>query len=237
MPKGKTRKSKTKKTGNRLKKVEKKVNELYNEIETKVLGTLSDASGVIEISSIGITNAVPTVLLLNGMARGTAQSNRIGEKVKFTGLEMGLQFYSTSSMISQWQVRVMLVREKTALGSLASLSGLFGDATPAPHYTRNYATRDAERYSVLWDRSFVISPYASSLNGAGTSNNYNTSTPSTKRYMIKKKLNFITNYARGDTGTVTDIETNTFQLIVFTDGSTSNALDMYGTYNLFFRDA
>lgn len=230
----KFKKTTTSQLEKKVKKVTKKVDRIYSSIEQKVISTLTDA-GLTPIVFSGVVNASPIVRLLNGMIRGDEQGERIGEKACFRKLEMGLQFYSLAPSVSQAQFRVMIVKEgSTALGSDVSYTGLFGTATPAPNYTRNYSTRNPHRYSVLFDKTFLVSPYR----GENLAIGYlpNMSTPSSKVLMIDKKMNIASNYARSNAGTVADIEAGTISLLIFTDNSIASAYDVYMTYNLHYDD-
>lgn len=184
--------------------------------------------------SASITNVAPVIFCLNNMTQGTDETNRIGAKVKMIHLEMNLHLYRVSTLSNiPVLVRVMLVREITTLGSLLSLSQLMNSATPPPYDVRNNTTRDAKRFKVLSDKTFVMGP---KVNSTASTFHYNGNGPMNKIIKWNKKLNFMTNYIRGNTGTVSDIDTNALHLIIFTDSTVASDLQADLAYNLIVDD-
>ncbi len=169
-----------------------------------------------------VTQSTPFTLLLNGLQNGAARNQRIGQRATFGTLDMNIRLMTgTNSFSNAQSTRVMIVREKPCLGTALSLESLLDAAAPYTHYVYNYKDRDfTTRFFVIYDEVFSldgVSPFAQTLR-------------------IKKSLNFTSNYARGDTGTVTDIDTNSLYLVVITDWtSASTPPSFVYDYNLFFQ--
>lgn len=169
-----------------------------------------------------VTQTTPFTLLLNGLQNGAARNQRIGQRATFGTLELNMRLLCGTSGFSNTQaVRVILVREKPCLGVTLSLESLLDAAAPYTHYVYNHKDRDfSSRFFVSYDETF-------SLDGQS---------PFTRSLQIRKQLNFTSNYARGDTGLVTDIDTNALYLVVITDWTLATTPPSFVyDYNLFFQ--
>jgi len=184
--------------------------------------------------SASITQATPVVYCLNNISQGTDETNRIGSKVRMVHLEMNMHIFRyVNTQQPACMVRVLLVREISTLGSLLALNQLFSSATPPPHDVRNLITRDNRRFKILSDKTFSLGPRVVSISVA---EHMSGATSSTKIIKWNKKLNFVTNYARGNAGTVADIDTNALHVIVLTDNGTANDLACEIACNLTIDD-
>lgn len=178
---------------------------------------------------LGLTNVNPLNQCLNIMNQGTNEvNNRIGAKANFhfVNIKMRIAIVPGTWPATQGgDVRILLVKEKTTLGSLISLTQYFIDSTgPYTYSQRNYSDRDSNRFHCYYDKTFKI--------GVGDN---------TKDQLfhvnIYKKLNFSTNYSRNNLGTVQDIDTNGLSIIVITNQTTSSALNVNWEYVMGFTDA
>lgn len=180
--------------------------------------------------------AAPTTTVLNGLVQGTTNVSRIGEKVNFKTIDLRFRLITNSTLTTEASVRIMLVKERTALGSAPSLQGILGSATPNTWSTRNVTDRDPNRYHIYYDKVFYMSPGSWSLNGTGTSTFYNPARPSIILGSIVKKLDFVTDYSRSNAGDETDMDANCLALVAITDHGVASAMTLSYEMNLGFQD-
>lgn len=110
-----------------------------------------------------------TLLSLNLIPQGDDFNNRVGEEITSRYLNMKLRFTQPASTDSS-NIRTILMWDKQANGaspvvytSTNMATGILDDTlinypTLSPH---NY--RASERYTVLWDKTFVINPESSAV--------------------------------------------------------------------------
>lgn len=174
---------------------------------------------------ISFDQASPKIYTLNGLLKGDDIDKRSGNMVKAKRLEISGQIFANSpTLLFDTLIRIMVVKESSALGSSVSLAQLFGTSTPLTYAIRNMQTRDQERYTILKDIVCGIGPVSTSVNGAGVSTVALQGYPSIKDFYFDIPLNVNVNHARGNAGTEADIETNAYFLVFITDVSTVNAV-------------
>jgi hypothetical protein len=130
-----------------------------------------------------------------------------------------------SSVQTVVNVRYLIVRETTTLGSNVTPQQFFAGvtATPAPSTLRNYVTRDDKRYHVLLDSGILsFGPETTPLAVAGSSFNTFMAPCNYQKIHHRIPVKFTTDYSRGNAGTVADIDTNGVTLIIITDNTTAN---------------
>lgn len=173
----------------------------------------------------GLVLSSPLVVLLNGITEGSDETNRIGDRMKFKWNDIRLQVYATNNLLASGSFRVMVVREKTALGSALAPAQFLQSATPNTTAQRNVTTRDHTRYVVYYDETFLLFPAVSSA-----ASPINVSGPDEYNIRIQTPLNFITDFSRGNAGTIADIDTNSLYLLVFTDINTASSVNLIYSY-------
>lgn len=162
-----------------------------------------------------LTNTVPHVRCLNTVTIGDTELLRQGDKCKFQNLDLSLKLKRVDGAARGPEyVRVLIVKEKTTLGSDLSLSQYFNSATPSVIDRRNIDTRDSARFTTYYDKLHIL---GGNVQSTGSTLHINNTVPSQKVINIFKKLNFTTDYSRGTAGTVADIDTNGLFLIMITD--------------------
>lgn len=178
-----------------------------------------------------LTQSSPLVTLLNGFATGDTELTRTGDKAKMKYLHLNVKInrvLTTAETIRE--CRLLIVREKTTLGSDITPAQLFNSSTPPVYDTYNVSTRDSERFHVYYDKIFSLGPYVNSVATTAVYNNGGISP--TRTFKISKKLNFVTDYSRGEAGTVADIDTNGLFLIVMTSQTNANDIVVKATWNI-----
>lgn len=214
-------KSKSKSTEQELQQIKSQLSKLKPELKFNQAATTTAVTTLV-VSS-------PYVQCLNYLSQGTGGvNNRIGDRVRSSFVRLRLNCRATTSLTanSAQQVRVIIAKETSTLGSNLSLSQYLLSTTPGEPNTWdliNVTTRDYKRYTTYYDKTFVVGNYA------GNPEEFNID--------FNKKLGFITDYPRNNTGTVSDIDTNGLFLIVFTNNTTANAIAfsyswLYGFYDM-----
>lgn len=175
--------------------------------------------------AVGLVNSSPQYALLNGFVPGTDELTRVGDIGHHISSDIAVKILSTSNLLVPTLVRIIVVREKTALGSLPSVSSMFNSSTPTVDLCYNNATREASRYIYYYDKVHAIYPPNTTNATGGVSGNM--SGPSTKLIRISLKKTFKTDYSRNVAGTVSDIDDNTLTLLAFTDNAVASAISIY----------
>jgi len=187
----------------KIAQLERRVLSLSQSVETKFLN-------IQQASYTNYTNGSPAIVLLNGMTQGTTASTRVGNSVRFKSIDLkiNLAYGPTVTDKQTNSVRVILVRERPALGQAVSFTSLF-DSSPTYTFTQfEKNDRDwKERFHILYDEVFLV----------------NSQLLITERNIqIRQPLGFITNYARGNAGTIADIDTNSLYLLFIADSTTAS---------------
>lgn len=194
----------------------------------------SSTAGV--LATVSVTNAAPMITLLNGIGEGTDEVNRIGDLARMNSLDLNVHFYNNSGSNSTPSlVRFLIVQEKTALGSAISMAQLFNSSTPQPWDVFNVTTRDNARFVIHHDESFSLGPAVIQQAG-GTAAIYSPANNNEFQFTIKKKFKFVTDYSRGNTGLVGDIDTNSLYFICITDNTIASSVSCDIAWNLCFLD-
>lgn len=177
--------------------------------EFKVADTLFNA----EMSTTGV------VTLVNGLTKGTDESNRIGRKVQIRSIQVDGNAAIKSAGLTQID-RVMLVKDRQPNGALPTVGDIVtgGGALSV----RNLDNR--KRFKILWDHQFELAKYGT---GQGETNRV-------KKYFKKK---FETVFNSGDTGTIGDINTNALYFVVVGTGAPgTTAASSYYNVRVRFTD-
>lgn len=212
-----------KRTTTAKKSLVKKVNWLVRKEKMEVNNLKHYWFGTTLLSST-FNFANPFVGLINGLAEGNAGVNdRNGVKCKWNTMSMNLNFFRTTTTAAETHAyRVLIVREKTTLGSNIALAQLFNSATPNVIDVFNVNNRDKRRFHVYYDKTFYLGPSVTTQGGIVNPTHFNTGPSPVKVLRIRKKLRFLTDYSRGNTGGVSDIDTNGLFLIIMTNNAVSN---------------
>lgn len=188
-----------------------------------------------QVMTSNLTSTTPHIRLLNGLVRGNDEVNhRIGDKCKFHRLTMNLIVVNNAAVAYAEQfVRVLIIREKTALGSAIGLSQYFNASFPEIHDIRNIDTRNDKRFVTYYDKIFRLGNRTSST--ASTTHIHSTAPPQFA-IRINKKMSFETNYARSNAGTIDDIDTNSLYLVMITSNPTANIITVSGAFKFKFNN-
>nr|UOF76862.1 capsid protein [Cressdnaviricota sp.]UOF79568.1 capsid protein [Cressdnaviricota sp.] len=210
-----TKRQKTTRISAKTKK-DKQQDKAIAKLKNVIQSNIKYVQGV--LGETAVVNASPVLSLLNGIAQGDTNLTREATKVNWRNMTIRIQLFTDASWVVTDMVRVMIVRETTALGSAVGMSQLMQSSTPVAVHGRNITTRDPRRFKILYDKAFTMGTPAQ---GVGLLNGNN---PSDRFITLKKKLGFTTSYDRGSDATISSIEINSLYLIVFTDATTADSL-------------
>jgi len=188
------------------------------------------------LAATGVLITSPYIALLNGVTQGTTENTRIGRLCKMKWLDIDLDFYA-NAVNASGLVRFYIIVETTALGSAISPGQFFVDtANFHPTSQRDRTNRNASRYMVLYDsKPFVLGGLPTSDASTNSFSNIGVA-PVEKAFSLHLPLEFETDYSRGNAGTVADIDTNSLFLMVVSDISSGNLVNVVGTHCLCFSD-
>jgi hypothetical protein len=197
----------------------------HQQREVKYILISAQAGGATPIAA-ALTTTAPLVQLLNGMQRGTLVQQRIADKCNMLQYVFKGQLFTAPGYAGDgFAIRIMVVADREANGTILSLSDLFGSNTPGTQAMLNFNNRNIVRkYTIFADRRFVL---------GGTNSNIPTYVQLEMDVPLK---NIETGYERGNAGTVADIDTNAIYLIAICDNSTANQNYLTGESVLYFDD-
>lgn len=155
---------------------------------------------VVDVVSTGVAiSSTPSFVLLNGLATGTDRTDRVGDSVKmlFEMLRIKATIHASATGTT---IRVILLRDKQTNAALPTASQLFESST---NILSPLSLTWGKRYQVYCDKWVKL----------------NQDFPE-KTFMCKRKLSFHTKYG-GNTTAITDISTNSYILVLWSDEATN----------------
>lgn len=150
---------------------------------------------------------------------GSNDGQHIGHRFRNKFVEIRIQLGYVGGQQYQSSIRAMLYIDKNPRGQA---NPIFGSSAPWTDSIRDFVGDNQHNFKVLYDKTFDVSAQKYVCN-----------------IVIKKKLNFISDHSRGNTGTYTDQDTGALYLLLFTNNQNtgSNAILYQGHYNLAYSDA
>jgi len=173
-----------------------------------------------EISDV-LTASVPYIGLLNPLVQGTTDNTRIGDRVRFTKLNLRLNLYGPAGLNNH--IRVFVFKSKDPHGVAPTITNLFNTATPSNISHANFVSLDwTHRYQLMASRDCAL-----------------TSSYSTQRAAHMCEINVslgnaISDYSIGNAGTVADMDKNAYYLVLLSDSAT--ATNVYQDSYMWFTD-
>jgi len=182
-----------------------------------------------------ITSTNPYVFSVNAVSQGTSENTRIGSKIRMKSFEalIQVQNIATAQQDSTIGYRLMVIREKTCLGSNIAASQVFLDANPTPLSMRDHTNRDASRYQVMYDSGPC---YVGCTTSALASPFENLSIPQQRAHRIRFKCDVLADMSRANNGNVGDIDTNNVSFLFLSDNTGSGYLYISGAFLTQFFD-
>lgn len=170
-------------------------------MEKKFLDNVFE-SGVLQFDTTG------TVTVLNGMAQGTSQSTRIGNKITMRSCYLRYRVTNSAATTGALMFRVMVIYDTQTNATTPALSDILqtGPADPTMR-VMNLANRD--RFKILYEDTFTpVGTVVSDTTGVTEFQEYR------QKYL---KLNLDTIYNNTSGGTVADIQTGGLFLVTMSN--------------------
>jgi len=206
MAKTKRRGQKKAKVGKNVKKYVKRV--LDNKIEDKHLFVTTTNDNILDVGN---------KYLMNGIRQGTGSGQRVGAKIRLKHFQCKYRLTLAGAAVSGCVVRVILFRDRQTNFATPSNTDIFQLSTAVLLPQQMFNTEFRQRFKVLYDKRHSIE-----MSGGSTN------IPKQVNGSINKKLNFTTTYTT-DTGTVTDINTNSLYMMVIGSEAANFPLILYNS--------
>lgn len=195
------------------------------------------------------THTAPQNVLLNGSIQGDSNVTRSGDKIRMTSVQISGQILFTNGgqyLGIHTPIRVILYLFKRPRGANPSLSqGGTASGTTSLFYNvggGNYPSTWQQfdtgvnidmtnDYKILYDRTYTLK----TLVGAYIPSTDDDQSVNPKiNFYIRKKLNYIADYSRGNSSTIGDMEANALYVAFITD--TNSELTVYLDSRVYFKD-
>lgn len=150
----------------------------------------------VDVSSVLDVNTTGSLILLNGMRRGDDINERIGREVLLKSILFKGALYVVPGTGIDQICRVMLVYDRQTNASALTVAQVLSSVT----YLAPKNLENRKRFSILYDRQFA-------LNADGESG-------SIRSLKFYRRLNHPVEFNSVDGGTVADITTGSFYLVV-----------------------
>lgn len=175
----------------------------------------------VDMSAGTIDSGTPYNVLMNGLAQGTNNQSRIGNKITIKQIELNMML-KTGSSSTTCSIKCQVVYDKQPNGAVFNIGDLLNTVggVYAPWATRN--SINGQRFVVL--KSFYVTL---NLNAAGV--------PVEKLLRKYIKCNIPTQYG-GNAGTIADITTGSLYLLFTSDQASTSSPSATGTIRLRFTD-
>lgn len=222
---------------NTVRRVESRVSQLERTKEEAKHLILSD-SGVPGssqflngIAGFGLRSDNPILRLLNPLERGLTVQQRVGDHAVWTKIRLRLAVQFGASVVSDTWIRWMLIQEYRPEGSPLTVAGvnqvMFGP-TGNPAHLNTLPNLNNRSQSVRWK---ILKKGTLWMRGA------NEQTVELRNIEIDWYGKGIdTDYARGNSGAVNDIDKNAIYLYMFTNNSVvTNGVGVWGEGHLFYH--
>jgi len=181
-----------------------------------------------------LATGTPAIYNLNPLVQGTSNTTRVGSKARMVNIDLFVQIgYNNAVNTHNQNFRILLVRDVACEGVLTTNGELFTSAGGTDSL-QNVTTVNPDRFLVLYDHIFKRDDYGvlvDPVSGAAVWNGV-----VLPAHRVRIGLNFVTDYSRGNAGTVADIDTNGLTLVVLTDNSVANACFCNVSKNIRFYD-
>lgn len=168
-----------------------------------------------------LTNSVPSLTLLNGIARGNSDQQRIGDRVKLKDVRLQGRIYCGANNPAG-VIKLELLRIKNPRGVAPTESALYNSATPQPTEIDNDINID-------WKSRFERIGYKMIEIKA----NYSTQDVVIP-FHFKHACEHVADYSLGNNGTIADIDTNAIYFNIISD--VTNAVTVNASYKLHYED-
>lgn len=226
----------------------RKVKRISNAVELKQLQNNQSSYSLATLTTTLSRGSAFTLALINGSIQGTSTVTRIGDKIKMTSFNCSGQIYATGGgalLGINTPVRIICFLQKkpkgvtatvSTNGSAAGTSALFyntGGSGPTTYQQYDTGVNQAmyENYKILFDKTYklatLVGAYVPSTDADNSVNPY-------INFNIRRKLNKVADYSRGNAGGITDIEANALYILFITDTNATLTVELDA--RVYFQD-
>lgn len=176
------------------------------------------------------------ILLLNGMVEGDDDSQREKSHISYTSLQFKGVVRNAVLTVDAPVCRIIMFWDKQANGTAPTAAQLLDVSTITLHINAPYNKDYWKRFKIIYDHRFVLNLQAVQQ--------FAVATGITERYApveipisFRKRLNRMTNYGLGNTGTITDISSNSIYIMLLSDNAiVSNPPTLNAGIRLLYKD-
>lgn len=168
------------------------------------------------ISGANVSNTTAKYHLLNGISRGTDSTNRIGRSIKVKSIEINMYMYASTSATTEMFARFILILDKEPNGLAPSFGDILQSTSSPTNLISPRNLDNRKRFIILKDQ---LRKFSSSGNNDA------------QGFEFYKKMDFHTIYNAGDTGTISDIDSNSLYLCVVGSDPSSTHSPIYNFYS------
>lgn len=192
---------------------------------TKALRMVKKLNAGIETKQVtmsptgGITAGVAHITLLNGLVKGTDDDDRVGDKISMKSLAMRYSFASHTAETNGYQIRSVLVYDRSPRGSTISWDDVFDNVSVYAAVDRK---NNKGRFKIMMDQTTILDAYTTNKDLAVR-----------KKWFNLKGAPAI--YARGNSGFAGDFSKGAIYFMHLSAGNTQ-VITHVGAYRMLYKD-
>lgn len=173
--------------------------------------------------SVTAGSANPLLYILNPLLQGTSDNTRLGDRVRFSKLQLHVVLQAPASITDTRNVCIRIIQVKEPRGVIPTNLQLYNNATPSPFDHPNFVTIDfPARFKILATKYVHFNPQIG------------TQTPVINTNFTINLKDMLTDYSIGNAGTIADIDRNALYISVISEGASTMTVTI--PYYLWYRD-
>lgn len=150
-----------------------------------------------------------TFILLNGMAQGTSQSTRVGNKMTMTSIQCRYNVYNGTTQTNSVPVRILIIYDTQTNALAPAVNDILSDTTAARRVTSPMNLANRDRFKIIHEHTWVPGHYIDPVDSIGFQD-FN---------KIYKKIRLDTIFNNTSGGTVADIQTGSLYCLILADSA------------------
>lgn len=229
------------------KPLDDKQNKAIDNLKKEVKAIKGDIELKYKDTQIALANIQPAVQsqLLNGIpALVTAQTDRIGARIRLTSVQFRIKMQNQATQLSGVSLRIIVFSDKQANASTSALSGdaltpggqaLLQSGLTANPILMPYQHESSPRFQIHFDKVYTWNPNTEATYTAAATVSY---LPQDRVLKKKIKINHMVQYADDGNG-IAAIVKNSLWMYVCSDVATAPTLgpSISGVARVYFKDA
>lgn len=184
--------------------------------------TVADATSI---------NDAGTMILLNGMAQGTSQSTRIGNKMTMSSIQGRYQVFNGTTQTGSSCCRIIVFYDTQSNAAAPAINDLLSDTTAGQRSTSPLNLANRDRFRVVYERTWIPGNAFSGVMDEGVIEGF------LDFNQFYKKIRLDTIYNNTSGGTVADIQTGALFCWIYADiGAGTGSPRWQATFRLRYVD-